>query len=97
MNSHDLDVFVVDDDPGVCKAIGELLLSGGYAVRTFASGEDFLRSSRLDQGGCVLPANTICTGTIFPGAIMWLQCGALPAAAPCTWPSRSARSAATRW
>ena len=54
MNTQDLDVFVVDNDQSVCKAIGGLLLSRGYAVKTFASGEDFLRSSRLNHGGCVL-------------------------------------------
>ena len=54
MNPQDLPVFVVDDDPAVCKAKGTLLLSRGYAVRTYASGEAFLGSPHLDQGGCVL-------------------------------------------
>lgn len=54
MNTHDLNVFVVDNDESVCKAIGGLLLSRGYAVKTFGSGEEFLRSPRLNQGGCVL-------------------------------------------
>ena len=54
MNTHDLNVFVVDDDERVCEAVGGLLLSRGFAVKTFANGEDFLRSSRLNQGGCVL-------------------------------------------
>ena len=54
MNTHDLNVFVVDNDDRICKAVGGLLLSRGYAVRTFSSGEELLRSPRLNQGGCVL-------------------------------------------
>lgn len=54
MKPQDLDVFVVDNDDSVCKSVGGLLLSRGYAVKTFSSGEEFLHSPRMNQGGCVL-------------------------------------------
>lgn len=54
MNIPDLPVFLVDDDAGVCEAWGSVLLSRGYAVKTFDSGEVFLASPRSNQAGCVL-------------------------------------------
>ena len=35
-------VCIVDDDPAVLKAIGRLLASDGFSVRTFNKPEDFL-------------------------------------------------------
>jgi FixJ family two-component response regulator len=39
-------VFVVDDDPSVCKALKRLLSSSGFAVETFGSAEEVLKSGR---------------------------------------------------
>ncbi len=50
----DLSLFVVDDDEGVRDGLGMLLLSRGHRVQTFASGEQFLESARLDACGCVV-------------------------------------------
>lgn len=49
-----LNVYVVDDDKAVLRALGALLLSQGYSVQTFASGEAFLEVAKLQQAGCVV-------------------------------------------
>ena len=45
---------VVDDDEAVRRSLGLLLLSRGYAVRTFESGEGFLAGADLQHPGCVI-------------------------------------------
>ena len=45
---------VVDDDEAVRRSLGLLLLSRGYAVQTFASGEAFLAGADLQRAGCVI-------------------------------------------
>jgi len=45
---------VVDDDEAVRRSLGLLLLSRGYAVQTFASGEDFLAGADLQRAGCAV-------------------------------------------
>ena len=47
-------VHVVDDDEGVRNSLAALLLAGGYAPRTFASGAEFLARADLAHPGCVL-------------------------------------------
>ena len=47
-------VFIVDDDTSFRQAIERLVRTGGYAVQTFASATEFLRSARPDGPGCVL-------------------------------------------
>ena len=37
-------IFVIDDDPSVRNALGRLLRSTGYAVKTFGSSEEFLQN-----------------------------------------------------
>jgi FixJ family two-component response regulator len=54
MNTQDLNVSIVDDDDRVRHALGGVFLSRGYGVKTFPSGEEFLRSPSVQQGGCVL-------------------------------------------
>ena len=54
MNHSHLKLFVVDDDKDVRDSLGTLLLSRGYAVQTFASGEAFLASGKLHDCGCVV-------------------------------------------
>jgi FixJ family two-component response regulator len=39
-------IFIVDDDPSVRKALKRLLSSAGFAVETFGSAEDVLKSGQ---------------------------------------------------
>jgi FixJ family two-component response regulator len=47
-------ISVVDDDASVRAAIDNLLRSLGYAVCTFVSAEEFLRSAQLNDTSCVI-------------------------------------------
>jgi FixJ family two-component response regulator len=47
-------IAVVDDDPSVRATTDSLVRSLGYVVHTFASAEDFLRSSNLSETSCVI-------------------------------------------
>jgi FixJ family two-component response regulator len=47
-------ISVIDDDASVRAATDNLLSSHGYFVDTFASAEDFLKSTRLDDSSCVI-------------------------------------------
>ena len=47
-------ISIVDDDGSVRAATGNLVRSLGYAVHTFASAEDFLRSPHLNDTSCVI-------------------------------------------
>jgi FixJ family two-component response regulator len=47
-------IAIVDDDASVRVTTDSLLRSLGYTVFTFASAEDFLRSSHLDNTSCVI-------------------------------------------
>ncbi|QOZ09443.1 response regulator transcription factor [Bradyrhizobium sp. CCBAU 51765] len=47
-------ISVLDDDPYVRVAINNLLESRGYVVHTFASAEEFLRSSDSNGTSCVI-------------------------------------------
>ena len=47
-------ISVLDDDPYVRAAINNLLKSRGYVVHTFASAEEFLRSSIATDTSCVI-------------------------------------------
>ena len=50
----DATVFVVDDNPGVRKALRALLESAGFAVETYASGEEFLAAYDPERVGCLV-------------------------------------------
>jgi FixJ family two-component response regulator len=50
---HDL-ISIVDDDPSVCRAVGALVRSLGYPVRTFTSAEAFLESEAARESACVI-------------------------------------------
>jgi FixJ family two-component response regulator len=52
--SRDGVIAVIDDDPSVCRALSRLLLSAGFKVQLFCSGEDFLERNSLDQTGCIV-------------------------------------------
>jgi FixJ family two-component response regulator len=47
-------IAVVDDDEGFRSALERFLRMFAFQVEAFASGEEFLRSSRLDAVGCVI-------------------------------------------
>jgi FixJ family two-component response regulator len=47
-------IAVVDDDPGFRDALQRFLRAFAFEVEAFASGEEFLQSSRLDAFGCVI-------------------------------------------
>jgi RNA polymerase sigma factor (sigma-70 family) len=47
-------VLLVDDDPAVRRGVSRLVRSAGFAVRTFASPEDFLRQELPAGPACVL-------------------------------------------
>jgi FixJ family two-component response regulator len=47
-------ISIIDDDASVRAASDNLLRSLGYAVYTFVSAEEFLRSTHLNDTGCVI-------------------------------------------
>ena len=47
-------IAVVDDDEGFRSALERFLRIFAFQVEAFASGEEFLRSNRLDAVGCVI-------------------------------------------
>ncbi|WP_089138797.1 response regulator transcription factor [Vibrio rumoiensis] len=51
--SH-LPIYLVDDDESVLDSLAFLLQEFDYQVQCFASGEDFLQQTKLDQAGCVV-------------------------------------------
>jgi FixJ family two-component response regulator len=48
MTDSGLQVFVVDDDESVCRALARLIQSAGYRVETFGSARAFLDRVRAD-------------------------------------------------
>lgn len=47
-------ISIVDDDVSVREAIKSLIRSLGYAVATFASGEEFLKSDSIHDTSCLI-------------------------------------------
>ena len=47
-------VFIVDDDPGVRRALTRLLRVAGFNVSTFGSARDFLAAHDPEAPGCLL-------------------------------------------
>lgn len=47
-------VHLVDDDDGVRATLARLLLSGGYRVREYASGDELLEADELEDGYILL-------------------------------------------
>lgn len=47
-------VAVVDDERSVALAVGRLICSAGYSVKTFTSGTELLQSLELCRPHCVL-------------------------------------------
>ncbi|MBY0555956.1 MAG: response regulator [Burkholderiaceae bacterium] len=49
-----LQIYLVDDQPAVLKALARLLGSAGYAVQRYASASDFLASVDPQAEGCLI-------------------------------------------
>ena len=47
-------ISIIDDDASVRAATHRLVRSLGYVAHTFASADDFLRSSQLNDTSCVI-------------------------------------------
>lgn len=47
-------VFVIDDDPSVRQAVGDLLRSLNLRVETFLSAQEFLQLAHPDSPGCIV-------------------------------------------
>ena len=48
------DVFLVDDEPELCRALTRLLQTEGFVVRSFGSASDFLDALAEDDSGCAV-------------------------------------------
>jgi FixJ family two-component response regulator len=47
-------IFIVDDDASVCRALGVLLVTYGFTVDTFTSAEEFFRAVPKSVPGCLI-------------------------------------------
>jgi len=47
-------IFILDDDESVCRALGILLVTYEFRVKTFVSAEDFFRAVPNRTPGCLL-------------------------------------------
>jgi FixJ family two-component response regulator len=47
-------ISIVDDDPSVREGLSRLLSSVGFAVKTFASAEEYLSSDQPGRADCLL-------------------------------------------
>ena len=54
MSVPDSIVFVVDDDPSVCRSIVRLIQSAGYKVLAFTSAGDFLKHPSPEEPACLV-------------------------------------------
>jgi FixJ family two-component response regulator len=54
MNEKNFTIYLVDDDPGVLKALSRFLDAEGYGVRPFTSAQDFLSHHDAAVPGCAV-------------------------------------------
>jgi len=54
MNAQHGTVFLVDDEPGMLKALTRLLRAEGFSVRGFTSAKSFLESYRAEELSCLV-------------------------------------------
>lgn len=54
MKNEKPNVFIVDDEPSVGKAIGRLLKSMGYKYKCYTSAEAFLEGADMEQVDCLI-------------------------------------------
>lgn len=47
-------IFIVDDDESVCRALSALLATYGFTINTFTSAEDFFRTVPTSVQGCLI-------------------------------------------
>lgn len=47
-------IFIVDDDASVCRALGVLLVTYGFTVDTFICAEEFFRAVPNNVAGCLI-------------------------------------------
>ena len=49
-------VFIVDDDPSVCRSLSRMVRQAGLEARTFGSAEEFLRAQTkpASQPACIV-------------------------------------------
>ena len=52
--SSDTNIYLVDDEPGMLKALGRLLRAEGFVVRSFGSAREFLDEYDPELPGCLL-------------------------------------------
>ena len=54
MSIHNNQIYIVDDDESVCRALGVLLVTYGFSVKTFTCAEDFFNAVPNSAPGCLL-------------------------------------------
>jgi two-component system response regulator FixJ len=54
MSPENKQIFIVDDDESICRALSVLLATYGFAVNTYTCAEDFLRAVPNSVPGCLL-------------------------------------------
>ncbi len=54
MSEGDFSVFIVDDDPGVLRALARLVTAAGYRTHTYGSPEAFLAQHDAAEPGCAV-------------------------------------------
>ena len=54
MTDNNTTIWVVDDDPSVCNALKRLLKSVGLSVKTYASAQEFLDDSHMEDSGLLI-------------------------------------------
>ena len=52
--SNNKNVYIVDDDESVCRALKTLLTTYDFVVKTFNSAKSFFDSVSIDAPGCLL-------------------------------------------
>lgn len=54
MTAEKKQIYIVDDDESICRAVKLLLDTFGFAVQTFASAGEFLNSVLKNSPGCLI-------------------------------------------
>jgi FixJ family two-component response regulator len=54
MSAPESIVFVVDDDPSVCRSTVRLIQSAGYKVKAFTSGSEFMKHPPPEEPACLV-------------------------------------------
>ena len=54
MSAHKNQIYIVDDDASICRALSILLITYKFIVDTFTSAEDFFRAVPNSAPGCLI-------------------------------------------